>query len=98
MAEQVYRITEAAELFGVSDDLLRDEIRDGRLTAKKIRRLTVVTERALDAWILALPSVPVAAPAPTAPTPKPPATAAVTSRRRGPPKRIVRRVLPIREV
>lgn len=92
-----YRVAELADLVQVSDDLIRDEIRDGRLVVRRLRRLRVVTAADLAAWVATLPAEPAAATTTTRPaTATSPRTA--TTRRRGPQKRVVRRVSPIREV
>jgi hypothetical protein len=93
-----YRVSELAALVKVSDDLIHDEINDGRLVVRRLRRLRVVTAADLAAWVATLPAetrlrtgpkTP-PAPAPSRPSPKP------APKRRGPATRVVRRVLPIR--
>ena len=92
-ARPFYRLSELAALLGVSDDLLGDEIRDGRLRVHKLRRLRVVTQDDLRAWIAGFPAevspaeVPIPLPAPSSQTPS----------RGGPRARITRLVQPLRE-
>lgn len=93
-ARPFYRLSELAALLGVSDDLLGDEIRDGRLRVRKLRRLRVVTEDDLRAWIAELPAEEHAAPAEaSAPIPLP----APAPRRAAPRPRVARLVQPFRE-
>ena len=51
MDRLAYDIADVAEMLGVSDDAIRDEIKDGRLIARKVRRRTVVTADDLAAYI-----------------------------------------------
>lgn len=48
-------VEEAAEAAGVGRTSLFEEIRKGRITARKIGRRTVITVEDFDAWLKALP-------------------------------------------
>jgi excisionase family DNA binding protein len=48
-------VGEAAKAAGVGRTLLFEEIRKGRLTARKVGRRTIVTIDDLDRWLEALP-------------------------------------------
>jgi excisionase family DNA binding protein len=49
-------VQEAAKAAGVGRTLIFDEIRKGRLTARKAGRRTIITIDALDAWLKSLPT------------------------------------------
>jgi excisionase family DNA binding protein len=48
-------VEEAAKAAGIGRTLLFDEIRKGRLTARKVGRRTIVTIDELDSWLKSLP-------------------------------------------
>ena len=48
-------VEEAAKAAGVGRTLLFEEIRKGRLTARKVGRRTIVTTDELDNWLHSLP-------------------------------------------
>lgn len=49
-------VDEAAKVAGVGRTILFDEIRRGRLTARKVGRRTIITSDALEVWIKSLPT------------------------------------------
>jgi excisionase family DNA binding protein len=49
-------VEEAAKAAGVGRTLLFEEIRKGRITARKVGRRTIITTDELDAWLKALPT------------------------------------------
>jgi len=49
-------VEDAAKAAGVGRTLLFEEIRKGRLTARKAGRRTIITLDALDAWLQSLPT------------------------------------------
>jgi excisionase family DNA binding protein len=48
-------VEEAAKAAGVGRTLLFEEIRKGRITARKVGRRTIITTEELDAWLRSLP-------------------------------------------
>lgn len=50
-----YSVKEAAEAYSVGDATIRDEIRAGRIAAKRLGRRIVIPQQALDEWIENLP-------------------------------------------
>ena len=50
-------IPETAEAVGVSKDLIRTAIRQGKLEAKKAGRRTIITHAARDLWLAGLPPI-----------------------------------------
>jgi excisionase family DNA binding protein len=48
-------VEEAAKAAGVGRTLLFEEIRKGRITARKVGRRTIITTDDLDAWLNSLP-------------------------------------------
>lgn len=56
-AKLVYRVSELAAFLGWHEDTIRAEIKAGRLVARKLRSVTVVTETDLHAWLDRLPVV-----------------------------------------
>jgi excisionase family DNA binding protein len=48
-------VEEAAKAAGVGRTLLFEEIRKGRITARKVGRRTIITTEDLDAWLKLLP-------------------------------------------
>jgi excisionase family DNA binding protein len=48
-------VEQAAKAAGVGRTLLFEEIRKGRITARKVGRRTIITTEALDAWLKSLP-------------------------------------------
>jgi excisionase family DNA binding protein len=48
-------VEQAAKAAGVGRTLLFEEIRKGRITARKVGRRTIITTEALDAWPESLP-------------------------------------------
>jgi excisionase family DNA binding protein len=48
-------VEEAAKAAGIGRTLLLEEIRKGRIRARKTGRRTIITTDALDAWLKALP-------------------------------------------
>jgi excisionase family DNA binding protein len=53
--QKAYSVEEAATLMGVCRAIAFEEIRKGRLPARKIGRRTVVVSEDLDAYLRALP-------------------------------------------
>jgi excisionase family DNA binding protein len=51
-------VEEAAKAAGVGRTILFEEIRKGRIIAKKVGRRTIITTDALDAWLNSLPMKP----------------------------------------
>jgi excisionase family DNA binding protein len=49
-------IDEAAKAAGIGRTMLFEEIRKGRITARKVGRRTIITVDDLDAWLKALPT------------------------------------------
>jgi excisionase family DNA binding protein len=49
-------VEEAAKAAGVGRTLLFEEIRKGRITARKVGRRTIIMTDELDAWLKALPT------------------------------------------
>jgi excisionase family DNA binding protein len=49
-------VEEAAKAAGVGRTLLFEEIRKGRITARKVGRRTIIMTAELDAWLKALPT------------------------------------------
>jgi excisionase family DNA binding protein len=49
-------VEEAAKAAGVGRTLLFEEIRKGRITARKVGRRTIIMTDELDAWLNALPT------------------------------------------
>jgi excisionase family DNA binding protein len=49
-------VEEAAKAAGVGRTLLFEEIRKGRITARKVGRRTIIMTYELDAWLKALPT------------------------------------------
>jgi excisionase family DNA binding protein len=52
-----YTIEQAAEAAGVGRSTIYEEIRDKRLTARKLRRRTIITGDDLLTWLQGLPKV-----------------------------------------
>lgn len=52
-----YSISEASEAVGLSKDKIRDEIRSGRLRARKCGRRTILTREDMSRWLAGLPAV-----------------------------------------
>jgi excisionase family DNA binding protein len=52
-----YTIEQAAEAAGVGRSTIYEEIRDKRLTARKLRRRTIITGDDLLTWLQSLPKV-----------------------------------------
>jgi excisionase family DNA binding protein len=52
-----YTIVQAAEAAGVGRSTIYEEIREKRLTARKLRRRTVITGDDLLTWLQSLPKV-----------------------------------------
>ncbi len=52
-----YSIAEAARAAAIGVTKLRNEIRSGRLIAKKLGKRTIVTVRDLEDWLAALPDI-----------------------------------------
>jgi excisionase family DNA binding protein len=50
-----FSVTEASARTGVSRDFLYDAVRTGKLTARKIGRRLIITERALHRFLESLP-------------------------------------------
>ena len=50
-----FSITEASEAVGLSKDKIRDEIRSGRLRARKCGRRTIITKEDFNRWLAGLP-------------------------------------------
>ena len=48
-------VEQAAKAAGVGRTLLFEEIRKGRITARKVGRRTIITTDDLDAWLKSLP-------------------------------------------
>jgi excisionase family DNA binding protein len=48
-------IDEAAKAAGIGRTMLFEEIRKGRITARKVGRRTIITVDGFDAWLKALP-------------------------------------------
>jgi excisionase family DNA binding protein len=77
----IYRVRELAAFLGWHEDTIRNEIKAGRLKARKLRSVTVILESDLHAWLNSLDAVDVEKPAPEwVAGPKPPA--APSGRRR----------------
>jgi excisionase family DNA binding protein len=55
MERIAYSVDEAAQSAGIGLTKLRQEIREGRLVARKIGKRTVITATDLTAWALQLP-------------------------------------------
>jgi excisionase family DNA binding protein len=49
-------VEEAAKAAGVGRTLLFEEIRKGRITARKVGRRTIIMTAELDAWLKTLPT------------------------------------------
>jgi excisionase family DNA binding protein len=49
-------VEEAAKAAGVGRTILFEEIRKGRITARKVGRRTIITIDDLDAWLNSLPT------------------------------------------
>lgn len=50
-----YAMSEFCDLYGISRSLAYNELRAGRLTARKIGRRTVILKADADAWLTSLP-------------------------------------------
>ena len=50
-------INEAGVASGLSPDKIRDEVRAGRLIARKVGRRTIITTEDLSRWLAGLPAV-----------------------------------------
>jgi excisionase family DNA binding protein len=48
-------VEQAAKAAGIGRTLLFEEIRKGRITARKVGRRTIITTESLDAWLKSLP-------------------------------------------
>ena len=55
MERIAYSVDEAAESVGIGLTKLREEIREGRLVARKVGKRTVVTSADLAEWAVQLP-------------------------------------------
>lgn len=62
MTRRAYPLDEVAELFGVSVKTVRREIRDGKLSARRIRGAVVVLAPEVDRYLDAAPEEPSSAP------------------------------------
>ena len=49
-------VDEAAKAAGIGRTMLFEEIRKGRITARKVGRRTIITIHEFDAWLKALPA------------------------------------------
>lgn len=49
-------VEKAAKAAGVGRTILFEEIRNGRLSARKVGRRTIITADALEAWLKSLPT------------------------------------------
>ena len=49
-------VDEAAKAAGIGRTMLFEEIRKGRITARKVGRRTIITVDEFDAWLKALPA------------------------------------------
>lgn len=63
MTRRAYPLDEVAEQLGVSVKTVRREIRDGRLSARRIRGAVVVLAPEVDRYLAATPEEPSSAPA-----------------------------------
>jgi excisionase family DNA binding protein len=55
MERIAFSVDEAAESAGVGQTKLREEIRQGRLVARKVGKRTIITAPDLEAWAAQLP-------------------------------------------
>ncbi len=51
-----YDVATAARIMGVSKSTIFNELKAGRITAKKLGRKTLLTRAAIDAWLANLPT------------------------------------------